>query len=72
MGGRRVRTGHGQEKDMDDRTVKDFKVGDVVRHIFHGRYATVVKVGRKYLTVRLNLGDQQYRWLPTSVQKVDV
>lgn len=55
---------------MLEPTVKDFVVGDVVQHVFFGRYATVAKIGRKYLTVEIHLGGQTVRWLPTSVRKI--
>lgn len=58
----------------DDQVVGDFTVGEVVQHLFFGRYATVKKVGRKYLWVLLHTtGPQEihYKWLPTSVRKVE-
>jgi hypothetical protein len=54
-------------------TTADFGKGDVVQHIFFGRYATVVKVGRKYLHVELHtLGGNApvVTWRPTSVRLV--
>lgn len=51
-------------------TVKDFKPGDVVQHVFWGRYATVDKVGRTKLHVTIHLADVPAKWLPTSVRKV--
>lgn len=55
---------------MTDRSTTDFNVGDVVQHVFYGRYATVTKVSRRLLTVELNLGGQVTRWQPSSVRKV--
>lgn len=56
---------------MREAQASDFKVGDVVRHVFHGRCATVTKVGRSLLQVTVHLSDQKVTWLPTSVTKVD-
>lgn len=54
-----------------DLTPKDFSPGDVVQHVFHGRYATVTKIGRKCLVVELHtLAAPEMRWLPTSVRLV--
>jgi hypothetical protein len=58
---------------MTEATVSDFTTGDVVQHVFHGRYATVIGVGRKYITCELHtLGGQgpSLKWLPTSVRLV--
>lgn len=52
-----------------DNQLADFKPGDVVLHVFHCRYATVEKVGRKYLTCRIHLNDQSVKWLASSVSK---
>jgi hypothetical protein len=59
---------------MTDATVKDFVVGDVVQHVFHGIHGVVTTVGRKLLTVSVTGQDASkeftLRWLPTSVRKV--
>jgi len=56
----------------------DFRVGDVVRHIWHTRYATVAKVGRSYLHVQIHnmhmptgKNESTVQWLPTSVQLIE-
>lgn len=60
---------------MDDRTVKDFVPGDVVRHIFLGNVGTVRKVGSALLLVEIHIMGQEIgatnrTWRPTSVIKV--
>jgi hypothetical protein len=56
---------------MVENSVKDFAVGDVVQHVFWCRYATVEKVGRKLLHVRVHLANTTTTWLPTSVRRVE-
>lgn len=56
---------------QDDKSVADFDEGDIVQHIFHGRYGVVTKVGRKYVHVRLTIGpSKSYQFLPTSLRHV--
>lgn len=51
-------------------SLADFSPGDVVQHVFWGRYATVDKIGRKYLHLTIHLAGTTTKWLPTSVRKV--
>jgi hypothetical protein len=44
--------------------------GDVVQHIFYGRYATVTAIGRKYITVDAHLAGRTLQWLPSSVRLI--
>lgn len=55
----------------EDTNHQNIKVGDVVQHIFLGRYATVEKVGRKLLLVNVHLADRKVRWNITSVRRID-
>lgn len=55
-----------------DNKASDFEVGDTVLHVFHGRYCTVVRVGRKYVYCYLNTGTvvppREFRFVPSSLK----
>jgi hypothetical protein len=55
---------------MQDAQGTALAVGDVVQHIFWGRYATVTSIGRKYITVDVHLAGRTAKWQPTSVRLV--
>lgn len=55
-------------------TVSDFKVGDLVSISdfgYFGRHGTVVKVGRKYVTVKLHIYGNTVKFRPVYLRVVD-
>lgn len=47
---------------------QDLFKGQIVQHLFTGRYATIEKIGRKYIHVNVHLVGVTRRWLPSSVR----